>query len=36
VAAGKAADFREGMRLARESIDSGAAWGKVEELVRFR
>ena len=36
VAAGKATDFREGMRLARESIDSGAAWGKVEELVRFR
>jgi len=36
VAAGKAADFREGMKIARESIDSGAAWRKVEELARFR
>ena len=36
VAAGKASDFREGMELARRSIDSGAAWKKVEELARFR
>jgi anthranilate phosphoribosyltransferase len=36
VAAGKASDFREGMKMARESIDSGAAWKKVEALARFR
>ncbi len=36
VAAGRAADFREGMRMSKESIDSGAAWKKVEELARFR
>ncbi len=36
VAAGKAAEFGEGMELSRESIDSGAAWRKVEELARFR
>jgi len=36
VAAGKAADFRAGMRLAEESIDSGAAWKKVERLAGFR
>jgi anthranilate phosphoribosyltransferase len=35
VAAGKAADFREGMRIGEQSIDSGAAWKKVEELARF-
>ena len=36
VAAGKAADFRDGMELAVASIDSGAAWKKVEELAKFR
>lgn len=36
VAAGKAADFREAMGIAKESIDSGAAWRKAEELARFR
>ncbi|HVP46322.1 MAG TPA: anthranilate phosphoribosyltransferase [Bryobacteraceae bacterium] len=35
VAAGRAWDFREGMELARRSIDSGAAWKKVEDLARF-
>ncbi len=35
VAAGGAANFREGMVLAAKSIDSGAAQRKVEELVRF-
>ena len=35
VAAGKAADFGEGMRLAAVSIDSGAASRKLDELVRF-
>jgi anthranilate phosphoribosyltransferase len=35
VAAGKAANFREAMEIARKSIDSGAAWKKVEELARF-
>ncbi len=36
VAAGKAAEFLEGIRMARDSIDSGAAGKKVEELARFR
>jgi anthranilate phosphoribosyltransferase len=35
VAAGKARDFREGMLLGGESIDSGKARGKVEDLARF-
>jgi anthranilate phosphoribosyltransferase len=35
VAAGKASGFLEGMELARHSIDSGAARGKLEELARF-
>ena len=35
VASGKAADFREGTRLAERSIDSGAASRAAEELVRF-
>jgi anthranilate phosphoribosyltransferase len=35
VAAGKAAGFREGVAIAAESIDSGAALGKAEELARF-
>ncbi len=32
--AGKAADLREGAALARESIDSGAALGKVQALAK--
>jgi anthranilate phosphoribosyltransferase len=36
VAAGKAADFRTGMEMARASIDSNSARKKVEELARFR
>jgi anthranilate phosphoribosyltransferase len=35
VAAGLAADFREGTERAAESIDSGAAAGKLAELAKF-
>jgi anthranilate phosphoribosyltransferase len=35
VAAGRAADFREGMGLAAESMDSGAAREKLEKLIAF-
>lgn len=35
VAAGAVIDFREGVALAGESIDSGAALRKLEELARF-
>ena len=35
VAAGRAADFLEGARLAAESIDSGAARRKLEALIAF-
>jgi anthranilate phosphoribosyltransferase len=35
VAAGLAADFREGARLAAEAIDSGAAAGKLDALITF-
>ena len=35
VAAGRAADFRAGAERAAESIDSGKAKAKLEELVRF-
>jgi anthranilate phosphoribosyltransferase len=35
VAAGRTADFREGVEIAGRSIDSGAARGKLEALVRF-
>ena len=35
VAAGRAADFREGVALAAHSIDTGAALRKVLELARF-
>lgn len=35
VVAGKAGDLRNGVELARESIASGAAYRKLEELVRF-
>ena len=35
VAAGSTDDLREGVRLAGVSIDSGAAWGKVQALRQF-
>ena len=35
VVAGRAGDFLEGVRVARESIDSGAAREKLEALVAF-
>jgi anthranilate phosphoribosyltransferase len=35
VAAGRAAHFKEGARIAAESIDSGAARGKLEALIAF-
>ena len=35
VAAGKAADFRKGVKLAEEIIDSGKAKARLEELVKF-
>jgi anthranilate phosphoribosyltransferase len=35
VAAGRASDFKEGIRLAAESIDSGAALKKLEQLKAF-
>lgn len=35
VAAGKAADFHEGVRLAAHSIDTGAAQSKLEALITF-
>ena len=35
VASGKALDFKEGIRLAAESIDSGAALRKLEQLKVF-
>ncbi len=35
VAAGRAADFLEGVRLAAQSIDSGAARAKLEALIAF-
>jgi anthranilate phosphoribosyltransferase len=34
IAGGKAADFAEGFRLARQAIDSGSAWHALEGLVR--
>ena len=34
-AAGHAADLREGLELAREAVDSGAAASRLDELVRF-
>jgi anthranilate phosphoribosyltransferase len=36
VTAGRAADFQEGVQVARASIDSGAAREKLEALVAFR
>ena len=35
MAAGRAEGFEDGLRLAAESIDSGAARDKLESLVRF-
>lgn len=35
VAAGKAADFKAGVKLAEEIIDSGKAKAKLDELVKF-
>lgn len=35
VATDTAADIKEGIRLAREAIDSGAAAGKLQQLVQF-
>ncbi|MFO8090634.1 MAG: anthranilate phosphoribosyltransferase [Desulfatiglandaceae bacterium] len=35
VAAGRTGDFREGMELAAQSIDSGRAAGKLDELIAF-
>jgi anthranilate phosphoribosyltransferase len=34
-AAGHAADLREGLELAREAVDSGAAATRLEALVEF-
>jgi len=34
-AAGRAADLREGLAIAREAIDSGAAAARLDELARF-
>jgi anthranilate phosphoribosyltransferase len=34
-AAGHAADLREGLELAREAVDSGAAAARLDELVRY-
>jgi len=34
-AAGRAADLREGLALAREAVDTGAAAARLDELVRF-
>ena len=30
---GKAEDFKEGMQIAKESIESGAAYGKLKALI---
>ncbi len=35
VAAAKAKDFKEGVALSAHSIDSGAAWAKLETLIAF-
>jgi len=35
IAAGKAEDFGYGMELAHESIESGAAYKKLKELIKF-
>jgi anthranilate phosphoribosyltransferase len=35
MAADRAADFKEGIGLAAEAIDTGAAAGKLDELVTY-
>lgn len=35
VAANKVSDFKEGVRIAEEVIDSGRAYNKLSELIRF-
>jgi anthranilate phosphoribosyltransferase len=35
VASGRARDFKDGIKLAAESIDSGAAMKKLEMLKQF-
>lgn len=35
VAAGKAEDFREGIRIAEASLDDGTASEKLASLIRF-
>lgn len=35
IAAGMARDFKEGIEIAKESIDSGRALRKLEQLIRF-
>jgi anthranilate phosphoribosyltransferase len=35
IAAGKAEDFGYGIEVARESIESGAAYRKLRELIKF-
>ncbi|MDQ1280333.1 MAG: anthranilate phosphoribosyltransferase [Thermoproteota archaeon] len=34
IVGGKASDFNEGLEIARKSIESGAAYGKLRELVK--
>jgi len=34
IVGGKASDFKEGIKLAQESVDSGAAYAKLKELVK--
>jgi anthranilate phosphoribosyltransferase len=36
IAAGVAKDTEDGMRQAAASIDSGAAWSKVQQLIEFK
>jgi anthranilate phosphoribosyltransferase len=33
IVGGKAEDFKEGMQAAKESIESGAAYGKLKALI---
>ena len=35
VVGGKAKDLKEGFKLASQAIDSGAAYKKLEELIKF-
>ena len=35
VAAGYAKDFKEGVKLGEETIDSGKAKAKLEELIKY-